>query len=72
MGFSGYSEFRVFLKWEDEEEEISQSYIGTLTHDLEATLKHLQDKNFDDFFDAFHVNADDKMWLSPESRVQIW
>lgn len=33
---------------------------------------NVQVKNFDDFFGAFHVNAGDKMWLSPESRVQIW
>ncbi|MFT8321453.1 MAG: MurR/RpiR family transcriptional regulator [Bacillus sp. (in: firmicutes)] len=49
LDFSGYSEFRIFLKWEDEgEEEESTNYIGTLTADIEATLKHLQAKNFGD------------------------
>jgi len=48
LNFSGYSEFRVFLKWENEGEEVNRSYIGTLSNDLEATLKHLQDKNFDE------------------------
>lgn len=48
LNFSGYSEFRVFLKWEDEGEEVNTSYIGTLSSDIESTLKHLHDKNFDD------------------------
>lgn len=47
LNFSGYSEFRVFLKWEDEGEEVNTSYINTLSSDIEATLKHLQVKDFD-------------------------
>ncbi|WP_445489012.1 MurR/RpiR family transcriptional regulator [Niallia sp. 03133] len=49
LDFSGYSEFRVFLKWEDEGEgEVAADYIGTLTSDIEATLKHLKAKSFED------------------------
>ncbi|GMA70056.1 peptidase [Leuconostoc litchii] len=33
---------------------------------------NVQVKNFNAFFDAFHVTNGDGMWLAPESRVQIW
>jgi len=69
MGFSGYSEFRVFLKWEDEEEESSQSYIGTLTHDLEATLKHLQDKNFDEICEV--IDKSDRIFVYGTGSAQL-
>lgn len=33
---------------------------------------NVQVKNFDTFFDIFHVTEKDGMWRSPKDRVQIW
>jgi putative endopeptidase len=29
-------------------------------------------RNIDDFYEAFDVTPEDKMWLAPEERVTIW
>jgi putative endopeptidase len=29
-------------------------------------------RNIDDFYEAFEVSPQDKMWLAPEERVTIW
>ncbi|AOR24559.1 MurR/RpiR family transcriptional regulator [Clostridium taeniosporum] len=46
LGFKGYSEFKVFLRWEEEEEEKTdeEDYISKFYLDLEETKKHLDNK----------------------------
>lgn len=41
LGFSGYSEFRVFLKWEEAPEKPVESHIQRLETDTAATIKNL-------------------------------
>lgn len=41
-------------------------------HGPAALRVNVQVKNFDEFFDAFDVRPDDKMWLASNDRVQIW
>ncbi|MGH4126136.1 MAG: MurR/RpiR family transcriptional regulator [Clostridium sp.] len=48
LGFKGYSEFKVFLRWEEEEEEdneIEKDYVNKFYLDLEETKKNLKRKN---------------------------
>lgn len=48
LGFSGYSEFRVFLKWEDQPEEGESMSFQKLLDDIEANLKFLRTKDMTD------------------------
>lgn len=48
LGFSGYSEFRVFLKWEDQPEEGESMSFEKLLDDIEANLKFLRTKDMTD------------------------
>lgn len=49
LGFSGYSEFRVFLKWQDQEKsEKNINCIETFNSDLQETLKYAQNRDFED------------------------
>ncbi|MCY8932420.1 MurR/RpiR family transcriptional regulator [Bacillus atrophaeus] len=45
LGFSGYSEFRVYLKWEDQPEEGESLSFEKLLDDIEANLKFLKTKD---------------------------
>lgn len=46
LGFSGYSEFRVFLKWEEPLEKSEMSHIQRLETDTAATIKNLATIDF--------------------------
>ncbi|KUP30757.1 MurR/RpiR family transcriptional regulator [Bacillus halotolerans] len=48
LGFSGYSEFRVFLKWEDQPEEGESMSFQKLLDDIEANLKFIRTKDMTD------------------------
>lgn len=57
LGFSGYSEFKFYIKWEKEEKQsnidernITESLIG----DLESTLKHINLKQIDEICDVLY------------------
>ncbi|MDL5025228.1 MurR/RpiR family transcriptional regulator [Bacillus velezensis] len=45
LGFSGYSEFRVFLKWEDQPEEGENMTFEKLLDDIEANVKYVKSKD---------------------------
>lgn len=47
LGFKGYSEFKVFLRWEEEEDDnkIEKDYVNKFYLDLEETKKNLKQKN---------------------------
>lgn len=46
LGFKGYSEFKVFLRWEEEkEDEEDKDYINEFYLDFEETKKHLKQRN---------------------------
>lgn len=47
LGFSGYSEFRVFLKWEDQADEPGGNHVDVLEKDITATLKNLASTDFE-------------------------
>ncbi|SES06546.1 MurR/RpiR family transcriptional regulator [Salisediminibacterium halotolerans] len=46
LGFSGYSEFRVFLKWEETQGKAEPGHIQRLESDTAATIKHLATVDF--------------------------
>jgi len=46
LGFKGYSEFKVFLSWQEKEnDETEQDYVNKFYLDLEETKKNLNQKN---------------------------
>ncbi|SDZ10009.1 RpiR family transcriptional regulator, glv operon transcriptional regulator [Evansella caseinilytica] len=47
LGFSGYSEFKIFLKWDNQREKQESHYVDPLYTDIEATLTDLSEKPFD-------------------------
>ncbi|PSL44504.1 RpiR family transcriptional regulator [Salsuginibacillus halophilus] len=47
LNFAGYSEFKVFLKWESQPAEQESRHTEILTNDIEATMKNLADTNFE-------------------------
>ncbi|MEK4886178.1 MurR/RpiR family transcriptional regulator [Bacillus sp. FSL W8-0223] len=47
LGFSGYSEFRVFLKWQDQKDpNIHKSGVEILRNDILETLKYAKNTDF--------------------------
>lgn len=47
LGFSGYSEFRVFLKWQDQEDiQMVVSSVDAFNTDIQETLKYAKNKDF--------------------------
>jgi RpiR family transcriptional regulator, glv operon transcriptional regulator len=49
LGFSGYSEFRVFLKWQDQEKvDREVNSVGSLNEDIQETVKYTKTKDFHD------------------------
>lgn len=47
LNFTGYSEFRVFLKWENQTKSTGDSHNSSLQNDITATLKNLEAKDFE-------------------------
>lgn len=47
LGFSGYSEFKVFLKWEENNEQDTGDHMQVLENDIQVTLKNIAALNFD-------------------------
>lgn len=48
LGFKGYSEFKVFLRWQEEEQEekvIEKDYVNKFYLDIEETKKNLKQEN---------------------------
>lgn len=48
LGFSGYSEFKIFLKWNHKATEEKFNYFDLLMKDMESNIKYLRAKRFDD------------------------
>ncbi|SJZ41649.1 MurR/RpiR family transcriptional regulator [Garciella nitratireducens] len=47
LGFSGFSEFRVFLKWQDQKEFLpNENEVDVLEKDILETLKYIKEKDF--------------------------
>lgn len=45
LGFKGYSEFRVYLKWQEEENNYNESdYMEKLYSDLNENIKFIKEK----------------------------
>ncbi|SER81642.1 MurR/RpiR family transcriptional regulator [Salipaludibacillus aurantiacus] len=47
LNFSGYSEFRVFLKWEEQPELMRGTHVEILENDVTTTFKNLAAVDFD-------------------------
>lgn len=50
LGFKGYSEFRVYLKWQEEEENNynESDYMEKLYSDLNENIKFIKEKDFEE------------------------
>ncbi|MBW6410761.1 MurR/RpiR family transcriptional regulator [Clostridium weizhouense] len=58
LGFKGYSEFKVFLRWEEQEEEnTEEDYVSKFYLDLEETRRHLDNKKLSEICELIQ-NAD--------------
>ncbi|MGG3571487.1 MurR/RpiR family transcriptional regulator [Bacillus gobiensis] len=47
LDFSGYSEFRIFLKWEDKPVEVHNHYFESLMSDIESNIKALRNTDME-------------------------
>jgi RpiR family glv operon transcriptional regulator len=47
LDFSGYSEFRIFLIWEDKTVEVHNHYFESLISDVESNIKALRNTNME-------------------------
>lgn len=55
LGFKGYSEFKVFLRWEEPEfEEREEDYVKKFYLDLEETKKNLNQRNLVEICELIH------------------
>lgn len=55
LGFSGYSEFRIFLKWQKQDNRRDQKSVTEMfTNNVQETLKYIQNKNFSDICRLIH------------------
>ncbi|MBB5175040.1 MurR/RpiR family transcriptional regulator [Texcoconibacillus texcoconensis] len=55
LGFSGYSEFRVFLKWEDQPDQPSNNHTVLLENDITTTVKNLSNIDFEEISDLLYA-----------------
>lgn len=47
LNFTGYSEFRVLLKWENQSKDFDDNHNSTFQNDITTTLKNLEAKDFE-------------------------
>ena len=74
-GFSG--DQRFFMSWTQvwrglSREDALRNLILTNPHAPEMVRGQNPQRNIDAWYDAFNVNEEDKMYLAPQNRVQIW
>jgi len=70
LGFRGYSEFRVFLKWEDDQaDQPGGKHIDVLERDITVTLKNLASSDFQRISQLLH-NAD-RIFIYGTGTAQI-
>ncbi|TFJ91410.1 MurR/RpiR family transcriptional regulator [Lentibacillus salicampi] len=69
LGFSGYSEFRVFIKWEEQAEQPDGNHVDVLESDLTVTLKNLSSTDFETISQLLH-NAE-RIFIYGTGTAQI-
>lgn len=73
-GFTG--DQRFFLAWAQvwREKRTEQSLINQLRSDPHSPARYrtLAPRNLDAWYEAFNVQPEDKLYLAPQDRVQIW
>ncbi|MFC0471083.1 MurR/RpiR family transcriptional regulator [Halalkalibacter kiskunsagensis] len=70
LGFSGYSEFRVFLKWQDHEKVDSEvNSIGSLNEDIKETLKYTKTKDFQDICEL--IDRSERIFVYGTGSLQL-
>ncbi|WP_010531769.1 MurR/RpiR family transcriptional regulator [Lentibacillus jeotgali] len=69
LGFSGYSEFRVFLKWKDQADQSDGNHVDVLESDLTVTLKNLSSTDFEKISQILY-NAD-RIFIYGTGTAQI-
>lgn len=69
LGFSGYSEFRVTLKWEKEPIQNETNHTDVLKNDIETTLKNLSYINFAHISEMLH--ASERIFIYGTGTAQL-
>lgn len=69
LGFSGYSEFRVTLKWEKEPVQNKNNHIDVLKSDIETTLKNLSPIDFGHLSEMLH--ASERIFIYGTGTAQL-
>ena len=53
-------------------EEYIRLLLSSDVHSPAVLRANMQPRNFAEWYDAFHVTENDKMYLAPEKRISIW
>src|SRR5699024_4757760 len=70
LGFSGYSEFRVLLKWEKQTAaQDSTNHTKVLENDIKTTLKNLTTINFNQINELLY--ASDRIFIYGTGTAQL-
>ncbi|RDY29367.1 MurR/RpiR family transcriptional regulator [Romboutsia weinsteinii] len=69
LGLSGYSEFKVFLKWEEREScENDSGYVEALSGGIDKTIKHNKDKQLRDICELIYKK--ERIFIYTTGRAQ--
>ncbi|MGX4667646.1 MurR/RpiR family transcriptional regulator [Cerasibacillus sp. JNUCC 74] len=69
LGFSGYSEFKVFLKWEEELQHQGGNFSEVLENDIATTLKNLKSVDFDSI--SKKIYEADRIYIHGTGTAQL-
>ncbi|MCP8969990.1 MurR/RpiR family transcriptional regulator [Ectobacillus ponti] len=70
LGFSGYSEFRVFLKWQEQEETAAgKSGVDSLQADIQETLKYAHSHDFSEL--CALIRRQERIFVYGTGTVQL-
>ncbi|WP_110926792.1 MurR/RpiR family transcriptional regulator [Bacillus massiliglaciei] len=71
LGFSGYSEFRVYLKWQDEEDvqQEKKSSVDRLNEDIQETIKYAKTKDFSEICEL--IDRSERIFIYGTGSLQL-
>ncbi|MGN7398100.1 MurR/RpiR family transcriptional regulator [Peribacillus frigoritolerans] len=70
LGFSGYSEFRIFLKWQDEGVEVAEvNIMESLNKDINESLKYIKTKDFQEICEL--IDDSERIFVYGTGSLQL-
>jgi len=70
LGFSGYSEFRVYLKWQDQEHvDREVNSVENLYADIQETVKYTKTKDFHDICEL--IDRSERIFVYGTGSLQV-